>query len=118
MVQLSLRGHVVTPKCSCVQCVHACNNKNSTRKGKQIACSSVQFVVKSSSASVLIKMPSLTQIVPYEIDQDRRTAKIRYDKDYAEHISLLQESYNGLLLKIFPPEIHSPYPVSICVLSY
>ena len=55
---------------------------------------------------------SLSQIVPYELNQNASVAKERFEKDYSELISLLQQSYNGLLLKIFPPEIHSPYPVS------
>jgi hypothetical protein len=59
----------------------------------------------------LQSMSLLTQIVPYELSQDDETAQECFERDYSELITLLQQSYNGLLLQIFTPEKHSPYPV-------
>ena len=78
-------------------------------------------------------MSSLTQIVPNDPQASGGAAKGgtggagegggaaeggrgggRFERDYRELIGLLRDSCSGLLLDIFPPEIHSPYPVSAC----
>jgi hypothetical protein len=70
-------------------------------------------------------MSSLTQIVPNDPQASGGAAKGgsggagegggHFERDYRELIGLLRDSCSGLLLDIFPPEIHSPYPVSACV---
>lgn len=58
---------------------------------------------------------SLSQILPYAIDEDLAE---HYEEDHKSTIDILAQLNDGVLLEIFPAEIHNPYPMGITLISF
>jgi hypothetical protein len=60
-------------------------------------------------------MASLSQILPYAIDED---ISEHYQEDHEKTIHILSQLYGGVLLEIYPSQIHNPYPIGITLSSF
>jgi hypothetical protein len=55
-------------------------------------------------------MAAATHVIPYALDEDPLE---HYEEDARALLEVLRSSCDGLLLEVFQPEIHNPYPMGI-----
>jgi len=60
-------------------------------------------------------MGTLSQIIPYSADADLSQ---HFNDDFNSMLNALKHSCDGLLLDIYPPDIHNPYPIGIPLILF